>query len=82
MNIDVLVFAQLREHFGGSRWQTELPPSATLTDLQNSMIAAYPLAEAVILASRFAVNQRYIQGLEQALQAGDEIALIPPVSGG
>lgn len=82
MKINVLVFAQLREHFGASRWQTEFPTSGTLQDLQQLMINACPQAESVILASRFAVNQQYIQGLEHSLQTGDEVALIPPVSGG
>ena len=77
MNIKVLVFAQLREHFGASSWQTELSVNGTL-----QMIAAFPASEAVILASRFAVNQHYIQDFEHVLQASDEIALIPPVSGG
>lgn len=82
MNIKVLVFAQLREHFGASSWQTELSVNGTLQDLQHQMIAAFPASEAVILASRFAVNQHYIQDFEHVLQASDEIALIPPVSGG
>lgn len=82
MKINVLVFAQLREYFGSTHWQADLPASGTLNDLQKGMITAFPDAEAVILASRFAVNQRYIQGLDHVLQAGDEIALIPPVSGG
>lgn len=82
MNINVLVFAQLREHFGATSWQTELPANGTLQNIQDLMIETFPASKAVILASRFAVNQQYIQTLDHVLQSSDEVALIPPVSGG
>lgn len=81
MTIKVLAFAQLREKFNTSCWISPLE-QASLNQLQHLLIETFPEAKAVIEASRFAVNQAYVQDLSQGVSAQDEIALIPPVSGG
>ncbi len=82
MQYEILAFAQLRERFGASKVSVDLPEESTLKDLQALLIKRFPEAEVTILASRFAVNQTYAVHLEQPLVHGDELALIPPVSGG
>ena len=74
-------FALYRERAGASERGWELPESATLADLLREIRDAYPgLAppEVEIVA---AVNEEYAEG-GTVLSEGDEVALIPPVSGG
>lgn len=76
MTIEVKLFAMLRERAGADRVEVELPEGATVADLLTrlaDLIGALPV--------RAAVNREYT-GEGQALQPGDEVALIPPVSGG
>ena len=82
MNIKLFTFAQLKEQLGNSPWQAEMSDTTTLKDLQAHLCQTYPEAQAVILASRFAVNQTYTHDLEHIIVSTDELALIPPVSGG
>jgi molybdopterin converting factor subunit 1 len=83
MKLNIYVFAGLTEQLGSSilafEWdqETELTPSL----LKEQLIIKYPQA-AVILSNAFiAVNQSYAPN-DQIIRAGDEIAIIPPVSGG
>jgi molybdopterin synthase catalytic subunit len=76
MTIEVKLFAMLRERAGADRVEVELPEGATVGDLLMrlaDLIGALPV--------RAAVNREYT-GDGQLLQRGDEVALIPPVSGG
>jgi molybdopterin converting factor subunit 1 len=76
MHVNVLLFAGLRERAGTSELELELPEGARVADALerlHDVTAGVPVV--------MAVNQEYAQA-EQVLQAGDEVALIPPVSGG
>lgn len=79
--IQILTFAQLKEQLQTACWESPLE-NATLAQLQEHLIAVFPEARTVIESSRFAVNQAYVQDLNVTVTAQDEIALIPPVSGG
>lgn len=76
MTLDVKLFAMLRERAGSDSVAVELPDGATVGDLLGELsplIGAMPV--------RAAVNREY--SAESAeLRDGDEVALIPPVSGG
>ncbi len=79
----ILVFAQLREQLGQPQVDIELPQAeVTLIDLSSYLLACFPEQRAVLEASRFAVNQVYVSDLSHPVSPNDEIALIPPVSGG
>ena len=79
----LLVFAQLREQLGQLQLNLDLPQAeVTLADLLNALHTHYPQQSAILDASRFAINQVYVSDLSQRVQTSDEIALIPPVSGG
>lgn len=80
MRLTVLCFAQLREILGATV-ELELPEGADVATLQRTLFARYPEQPALQVA-RVAVNRSYVVDLSQPLAAGDEIALIPPVSGG
>jgi MoaE-MoaD fusion protein len=78
MEVTVRLFAMLRERAGAPELTLELPDGARVQDaLASERLAA--LAEGIPLV--MAVNREYADG-EHVLDAGDELALIPPVSGG
>jgi MoaE-MoaD fusion protein len=76
VNVRVRLFAALRERAGAGSVGVELPDDARVSDVW----AALDLGDEPpgIL---FAVNKAYAER-DAALSAGDEVALIPPVSGG
>lgn len=81
-NIQVLLFAGLADRIGTTTLNitvNELP--ITTRDLKRMIRDSYPQAEALIDISFAAVNQEYATD-ERLISEGDEVALIPPVSGG
>jgi molybdopterin converting factor subunit 1 len=76
VEVTVRLFAMLRERAGAPAVTLELPEGARVRDALDSLSG---LAEGVPLV--MAVNREYASE-EQVLDAGDELALIPPVSGG
>ncbi|MFH0946454.1 MAG: molybdopterin converting factor subunit 1 [Planctomycetota bacterium] len=79
MRIRVRLFAGLRELLGCPMLTLELPDEATVGDALSSLMREH----AGLGDRRFttAVNERYA-GAEHLLSDQDELALIPPVSGG
>lgn len=76
MHVTVRLFAALRERAGTGRRELELPQGATAGDVFAALaIGSEPPGLA------YAVNQEYAER-SAVLAEGDEIALIPPVSGG
>lgn len=82
MNVQVKTFAQLREKSGAAVHTLELPETATLSACLAAFLALFPDLDHDLKHCRTAVNQSYERNLETRLKEGDEIALIPPVSGG
>ena len=76
MHVTVRLFAQLRERAGRSHVELELPDGAVVRD---AIAAVGDVAAGVPVV--MAVNREYADE-GSALEAGDELALIPPVSGG
>jgi molybdopterin synthase catalytic subunit len=76
VEVTVRLFAVLRERAGAGSVTLDLPEGARVRDALDSLAG---LAEGVPLV--MAVNREYASE-EQVLDAGDELALIPPVSGG
>ncbi|MDQ1741502.1 MAG: MoaE-MoaD fusion protein [Pseudonocardiales bacterium] len=74
MVVTVRLFAGLRERAGRDRVAVELPDGATVSDLLVAMDVA-PRSCVV------AINREYA-GERALVRAGDEVALVPPVSGG
>ena len=80
MNIQVRFFAQMAEQAGGSSFSIEVPADATLELLRAHLQKKHPHLRWPA-GLMFAVNQEYA-GPQRALQDHDEVAIIPPVSGG
>lgn len=81
MTITVRLFAILRERAGPSELTLELPAAATVATARDALIGQYPALSDLAARVAFAVNRTYVP-LDARLQDGDEVALIPPVSGG
>jgi len=78
MQVTIRLFAMLRERAGAGELVLELPDGARVRDaLAAPQVAA--LAEGLPLV--MAVNREYA-GEDLMLSPGDELALVPPVSGG
>ncbi|MCH8147629.1 MAG: MoaD/ThiS family protein, partial [Planctomycetes bacterium] len=58
-----------------------LADKAGLDELRGELTARFPKIAAALPTVRFAVNQEFVGG-DLALKDGDEVAVIPPVSGG
>ena len=76
VNVRIRLFAALRERAGRGSVEIDLPDGATVADVWSRLeLGDEPVG---LLYAR---NRAYVERTE-ALQAGDEVALIPPVSGG
>ena len=76
MHVTIRLFAGLRERAGTDRLALELPDDARVADALAQMQDVIRDVPVVM-----AVNREYAEGGD-SLAAGDELALIPPVSGG
>jgi molybdenum cofactor biosynthesis protein MoaC/molybdopterin converting factor subunit 1 len=82
MQVEIRLFAVLRERAGASSVTVELDDGATVDDAIAAAGRRPELAELIErMPLRAALNREYVDG-SAAIAAGDELALIPPVSGG
>lgn len=81
MRVRVLFFGMLRESAGKSAEEIELPEGASLRDLLRHYESQIPRFGESSASLAIAVNQQYAAP-DTKLKAHDEIALLPPVSGG
>lgn len=80
MRVNVRLFASYREAAGRGHFELELPEEARVRDVLDRVLADHPLLRGTreIVAAR---NREYV-ALDEPVREGDEVALIPPVSGG
>ena len=81
MRVRVLFFGMLKDRMGKSSDLLELPDGASIRDLLAHYETEVPRLKESLPALAVAVNQVYASP-EAKLKAGDEVALLPPVSGG
>jgi molybdopterin converting factor subunit 1 len=79
IRVHVRLFASYREAAGTNRLDSSLAAGATVADLLAALAPRIPALQRA--PGMVAVNQTYVTP-ETALEDGDEVALIPPVSGG
>jgi molybdopterin converting factor subunit 1 len=79
--IKIILFAALADRVGARELPLELPERASVGDAVAALAAEHPAIEAMRGKLAAAVNLSYV-GLDEPLRDGDELALIPPVSGG
>ena len=80
MRITVKLFALMAAHAGARALELHVPPAATLDQLLATLRQSHPQLP-WLPGTMFAVNQQYAQAAHP-LHDGDEVAVIPPVSGG
>jgi MoaE-MoaD fusion protein len=82
ITVTVRLFAMLRERAGEGKLELELEPGTTVARALERLAEERPVGELLRrLPVRTAVNREYADGAT-LLAAGDELAVIPPVSGG
>ena len=81
MMVHVLFFASLRERVKRSEAAWTLADRATVATLWSAVIEEFPQIEPMSGSVTFAVNREYVER-GHILAEGDEVAIIPPVSGG
>lgn len=81
MNLRVRLFASMRERLGKSEVALALPDALDVAGLQARLAAEYPALNLDQQRYTVTVNRSFARP-EQVLHDGDEVALIPPVSGG
>ncbi len=81
MRVRVRLFAVQRELAGTREVPLDLPDAATVGDAWNALVAVHPALAPGRASVRFARNGAYADAAT-ALADGDEVAMIPPVSGG
>jgi molybdopterin converting factor subunit 1 len=81
MTVRVRFFAFMAQTAGTRDVDLELSPRATLSDLQRALKERLPELRWP-RDVMWAVNQEYTGGANRPLNDGDEVAIIPPVSGG
>lgn len=81
LKVTVLLFAAHRDLVGVSEVDVELSEGAKTVDLLSTLRSRGGAWATLPSTAALAVNQRYADE-DTILKAGDEVALIPPVSGG
>ena len=81
MKVRVKLFAMLRERAGAGDAVHEVPDGFTVNELWNRLGDVYPGLSGIDLRLLYAVNSEYVDRGHR-LADGDEVAFIPPVSGG
>jgi molybdopterin converting factor subunit 1 len=80
MTVTVLLFASYADSLGAHTMSVDVAPGATVGDVVGH-VRALPGASRLPKEPLVAVNERYAKS-QHVVEAGDEIALIPPVAGG
>jgi molybdopterin synthase catalytic subunit len=81
VKVTALFFALYREELGSSAARVELPEGATIATLWEQCVQGHSRLQGLRSSTRFARNGNYAPP-ETALSDGDEVAFLPPVSGG
>jgi molybdopterin synthase catalytic subunit len=81
MRVRVLLFAILRDRAGVSEVALDLPQGATVAAAAEAVFGRFPELRGAARSLAYAVNRAYCRP-DATLKDADEVALIPPVSGG
>ena len=81
LTITVKLFAAYQEAYNVPELVLEFPPGTTVTAVRDRLIDEHPELTQWRNLTRFGVNLQFVEP-DTLLQNGDEVVLIPPVSGG
>lgn len=81
MKVSVRLFAVAKQIAASDLVTLELAENATLGDVRMELLDRFPALQPLAEHIRFSINANYAQD-EEAVTEKDEVACIPPVSGG
>jgi molybdopterin synthase catalytic subunit len=81
MELHIRLFATLKDRAGQDRVRIDAPNNATVQQVLDILADQYPNLAAALPTSLVAVNRAFASA-HTHIQAGDEVAIFPPVSGG
>jgi molybdopterin converting factor subunit 1 len=81
MRVTVRLFARLREAAGAADCECVVGPHATVADVWDALAARYPPVAPFARTVSAAINAEFASRTA-AVREGDEVAFLPPVSGG
>lgn len=81
MRITVKLFATAREAGGRDQEILETPDGTTVAEAREVLRSHFPSLAGILADCAVAVNRAFATG-DKVLQDGDELAILPPVSGG
>jgi molybdopterin synthase sulfur carrier subunit len=81
MLVKIRLFARLREIAGASELSREVPDGSTASEAWSALVREFPSIAGYSRNVACAVNEEYAS-LSAQLNDGDEVAFLPPVSGG
>jgi molybdopterin converting factor subunit 1 len=81
MKVTVKLFASFREATGQTERVVDIEPGTTVGQLWSSLVSESPRLSPLSSSAAFAINKKYSRA-SAPLHEGDEVAFLPPVSGG
>jgi molybdopterin synthase sulfur carrier subunit len=81
ITVTVKLFAAYQEAYGLPELTLNLPTQTSVSEVLDCLLAEKPQLEQWRNITRFGVNFQFVEP-NTPLQDGDEVVLIPPVSGG
>jgi molybdopterin converting factor subunit 1 len=81
MRVAVLFYARLAELAGRREWTLDVPAGATAGDVWRACLERYGALEPMTGRVSCAINAEFAS-MTTAVGDGDEVAFLPPVSGG
>jgi molybdopterin converting factor subunit 1 len=81
MRVTIRLFARLRDLVGQGELVRDLPAPSTVAAVWDQLVAEFPAIAPYTASMSCAVNADYAR-LTTDVRDGDEIAFLPPVSGG
>jgi molybdopterin converting factor subunit 1 len=81
MRVKVRLFARLREIAGRGEYECDVPAGASVEDVWQAVTAGHDALKAFGSAVSCAVNADFARRTAK-VHEGDEVAFLPPVSGG
>jgi molybdopterin converting factor subunit 1 len=81
MHVTVRLFARLRDLAGTGELVREVPPASTIDGVWRTLVAEMPALGEYERTMSVALNADYSR-MSATVKDGDEVAFLPPVSGG
>ena len=81
MRVTIRLFARLRDITGAAELTREAASGATISSIWQQLVGEFPELAAYERSISGALNAEYAR-MDQPIHDGDEVAFLPPVSGG